>query len=234
MLELPEDKMTNFVMPVVSIEPKPDGGVGYKRLLGSCFLVRGTAGIALTAHHVAAGLSVGSAAVLFVNALGIWQAVLVREVRTHPSEDVAVLVLEPEHAFPSILALSREECYGTMPYMLWGYPESVLHDEVINDRAVERPDLVYDEGYIRRRISWGLPASRGSRFFELSRISGAGCSGAPIISRRPVDAGREVWKVIGVYVGERRACDITVGYAVRIADIDADAPEWSGLFPSEV
>lgn len=36
--------------------------------------------------------------------------------------------------------------------------------------------------------------------------------------------------MIGVYVGERRAGDLAVGYAVRMSDIDADAPSWSALF----
>lgn len=230
MLELPDDKITNFVMPVVRAERKSDGSIDYKGLLGSCFLIRDTGGVALTAYHVAAGMEVGTAAVLFLDASARWQAVFVKEVRKHPSQDVAVLVLEPDHRFPSPLALSREEHYASMPYMLWGYPEAVLHEVVVNDRAGERPDLVYDEGYVRRRISWDLPKIRGSRFFELSTVSGGGCSGAPVISRRPVDAGQEIWKVIGVYVGERRAGDIAVGYAVRIADIDVDALGWSDLF----
>ncbi|MEU4918934.1 serine protease [Streptomyces parvus] len=230
MLELPDDKIINFVMPVVRIERKADGDIGYKGMLGSCFLIRKTGGIALTAHHVVAGIEIGSAAVLFLDTKGQWQAVLIKDVRKHPSQDVAMIVLESEHEFPSPLSLSREEHYASMPYMLWGYPAAVLHEVVVNDRAGERPDLVYDEGYVRRRISWELPTIRGSRFLELSTVSGGGCSGAPVISRRPVDAGQEIWQVIGVYVGERRAGDLAVGYAVRISDIDADAPSWSALY----
>jgi len=42
-----------------------------------------------------------------------------------------------------------------------------------------RPDLVYTQGYVRRRLS-NLPLDgiRGQQFFELSEAAGPGSSGA--------------------------------------------------------
>ncbi|MFF4147468.1 hypothetical protein ACFY0A_40660 [Streptomyces sp. NPDC001698] len=92
--------------------------------------------------------------------------------------------------------------------------------------------MLYSEGHVRRRVSGdgALPGIRGSRFFELSTPAGPGCSGAPLIARSPSQLGPD-WHVVGVYVGERRSQpgDLFVGYGVRIANIDQDAPSWAAL-----
>lgn len=106
-----------------------------------------------------------------------------------------------------------------MRYMLWGYPVDVQY-EVPNEHgvALPRPDLVYVEGYVRRRLSnIDLPGIRGSQFFELDSAAGAGCSGAPVILRQ---TGGGDWQVTGVYVGNRvnETEGVRVGYATRVAD----------------
>lgn len=81
---------------------------------------------------------------------------------------------------------------------------------------VPRPDLVYSEGHIRRRlIDSRQTLFGGHRQFELSSAAGAGCSGAPVLLDHPA---HDAWQVIGVYVGQRsnETEGITVGHAVRI------------------
>ncbi|MFD3580401.1 serine protease [Streptomyces sp. NPDC058644] len=185
-------------------------------------MLKGGGGLAMTARHVADSLMPGKAAVLFVGNDGSWQPAAILGIDKHSTQDVAVLRLEPGD-YPSPFTLSGFEEYASLHYTLWGYPDAVLHEiDGPDGRALQRPDLVYSEGYIRRRITRRLPAVQGDRFFELSTVSGGGCSGAPVISQRP----RDHWKVIGVYVGQCRSenNDLAVGYAVRISDLPVDAP----------
>ena len=84
-----------------------------------------------------------------------------------------------------------------------------------------RPDLVYYEGYVHRRMTdIPLDGIRGSHFYEVSTVAGAGCSGGPIVAK---NAAPNEWKVFGVYVGERIGVDSltdrprrSVGYAARL------------------
>jgi hypothetical protein len=80
---------------------------------------------------------------------------------------------------------------------MWGYPEDVAIELVEEDHVVHRPDLIYAQGYIRRRISHEIPSIKGTQLFELSEVVGQGCSGSPIYVNRS-----GVWDVIGIYVGE--------------------------------
>jgi hypothetical protein len=60
-----------------------------------------------------------------------------------------------------------------------------------------RPELIFDRGYVRRRIPRELPISmyRGRMFYELNIVAGEACSGSPVIVRRGT-----LWDVVGVYV----------------------------------
>jgi hypothetical protein len=91
----------------------------------------------------------------------------------------------------------------------------MLLEIVEEGHARPRPDLVYTQGYIRRRISdIPIPGIRGNGFFELSEVAGAGCSGSPVML---ITSG-PAWLVIGVYVGQRIAAGddlVRVGYAAR-------------------
>ncbi|MFD4630265.1 serine protease [Streptomyces sp. NPDC058284] len=227
MPERDPERVANFVVPVVRVERLPDQ-VKYVGLAGTAFLLEGTGGLAMTARHVADALVLGEAAVLFIGNDGSWQPAAIQAIHKHPTQDVAVLRLEPGD-YPSPFTLSRTDEHASLHYTLWGYPDAVLYEIVgPDDRVLQRPDLVYSEGYIRRRVSRTLPAVQGDRFFELSTVSGGGCSGAPVISGRIGDH----WKVIGVYVGQCRShtSDLAVGYAVRVSDLDADAADWTALF----
>lgn len=92
-----------------------------------------------------------------------------------------------------------------------------MHEVVTDGFALPRPDLVYSEGHVRRRLS-DIPLGhlRGAAFLELSAIAGSGCSGAPVTADRP---GSSPWEVVGVYVGDRRneGEGVAVGFATRVA-----------------
>ena len=95
---------------------------------------------------------------------------------------------------------------------MWGYPEDIAQELEGQGRVIERPELIYAEGYIRRRISQhAFPGIRGTQLFELSEVVGPGCSGSPIyINRKPF------WDVIGIYIGERlNERSTSVAYAIR-------------------
>jgi hypothetical protein len=112
-------------------------------------------------------------------------------------------------------------------YGLWGYPEDVYHEIVTDGIARGRPDLIFSQGHIRRRIS-NVPLSsiQRSQFFELSAIAGEGCSGSPVIIWPP----GATWEVIGVYCGERvsQSEPISVGYAVRMDAVADWVPQLLG------
>jgi hypothetical protein len=96
-------------------------------------------------------------------------------------------------------------------YRLFGYPDDATYELLDGNKALMRPDLVYNEGYIRRRYVSPLPSVEGTAFYELSEVAGSGASGAPVCKFT-----HPVWEVIGIYVGERineRAT--SVSYAVR-------------------
>jgi hypothetical protein len=91
------------------------------------------------------------------------------------------------------------------------------------ENAVERPEIIFSKGYIRRRITRELYPTviyRGTHFFELSEYVGGGNSGAPIILQSSI--GLRQWQFIGIYIGEKSENKISevniernVSYAVR-------------------
>lgn len=215
--------MRDYVFPLISTERDGDA-LRMVGLRGTGFLV-GSRGVALTAAHVI-GDGIGDLSALFLSSTGEWLAVGVQQAERHDREDIAALRLDEAQPWGrSFLALSSATEHQSCPYMLWGYPEDVAREVVIEGRVRHRPDLVYVEGYVRRRISnLDLPRIRGTGLFELSDPGGSGCSGAPVIKR---GTGGGDWQVIGIYVGERSNDDgIFVGYAVR-ADCFRDwSPSW--------
>ncbi|MFM9760770.1 S1 family peptidase [Streptomyces scabiei] len=236
MTERDYNMLFNIVVPVMRVRATSDDTVRNEGFAGTAFMLKhakGQAeGVAVTARHVAEQLTPGEAAVLFRGTDGSWQPAAVQGIESHPTQDVALLRLEPG-TYVAHCVLSRREEHASLQYMLWGYPAAVLYESVSDDGiALQRPDLIYSEGHVRRRISDRLPGIHGSRFFELSTPAGPGCSGAPIVARSQGHLGGSDWQVVGVYVGERRSQpgDLFVGYGVRIADIDQDAESWSALF----
>ena len=193
--------ISSFVVAVGSI-----GEDDNFELEGTAFLI-GNRGFMLTAAHVAeVVIAKANPIAIFLNHARTPSLVRIVGCECHPTEDVAVLKLT-DGAWASIHDLSPERQFGSAEVMMWAYPETVAreHQNTVPpdhpEAATVRPDLIYFQGYIRRRIDREFPVGilRGSAFYEVSQIGGACASGAPVTIRKP---GQQ-WKVIGVYVGEQ-------------------------------
>lgn len=212
---LQSDAIRDFVFPLFDSTRSAEG-LAITRFLGSGFFV-GSQNLAMTARHVLAGAEEPVAGLVRGAS---WEAFSVLETADHPTEDVTIFRLQPPsstNAWKSISRASAEWVGSSAPYMLWGYPLDAATELVENGFVQLRPDLVYSEGHVRRRLSRvPLPGIRGNHFLELSTVAGAGFSGSPVYLRRPA----ERWDLIGVYVGEK----VTeghggVGYAVRLSEL---------------
>jgi Trypsin-like peptidase domain len=203
----------DVVLPLVRLRPGGDG-IAMTRFCGSAFLI-GDRGAALTAAHLLPMRQLADEPLALLRVVnGEWTAFNVVSWEIHPTEDVAVLKL-PVEIGPSWLQLAGTWHGQTAPYRQFGYPTDVQLEVVQRGEARPRPDLVYSQGYIRRRITGTpLPGIRGDAFFELSEVAGSGSSGSPVMLMAPGSA----WMVIGVYLGQRITTgedSISVGYAVR-------------------
>ncbi len=223
------DRLTQVRNCVISVA-KVDTGGGVAKIIsthGTAFLI-GNRGFALTAKHVIAGKSKPLAALTMAQASG-WTWVNIVASEMHPSEDVAIIKLDPGSC-KSGFQLSGSVEMASSRYRIFGYPGDATRLETVSG---EFPDLVYTEGYIRRRYSASLyPATgplpppgtaqvSGTSFFELSEIAGTGTSGGPVFDLAAPMA------VIGIYSAEKHtprviaAGDkpvtqlISVSYAVR-------------------
>ncbi len=188
----------------------------YRDLLGSAFLI-GRRGFALTASHVfprETGLFIAG---LFVGSNETWCAHLLSDIERHATADVSIFRL-PQVSHGSPLRLRNQWEGSSCNYKQFGYPADVLNDLIDHSRSrvTPRPDLIYVQGYVRRRVSFELsvPNVIGSKFFEVSELAGPGCSGGPLFV-----ANNDVWDVIGIYAAEKKTetCDtvLTYAYATR-------------------
>lgn len=201
------DAIRDYVFPLVTFEKK-GGGVSLKRFLGTGFLI-GNRGFGMTAAHIAKKFGSENIAALFAPESS-WIAVPVTHAEVHEKEDVAVIKVEGD-SWQSFFRLSNTWEGSSMKYRMFGYPEDVTYEIVSGDRAVLRPDLIYAEGYIRRRTNHEIPQMIGKSFFELSDIAGPGCSGSPVFK-----FSKPIWEVVGIYVGEKVNDRATsVAFAVR-------------------
>nr|WP_278265266.1 hypothetical protein [Nocardia sp. AG03] len=159
---------------------------------------------------------------------GGWSAHDVAQNETHPSEDVALLNI-PALPHLSFLRPSPKPQHSSFEYMQWAYPDDVVQELEEHGQIVNRPDLFYLQGYIRRRLSdVPLLGIKGRYFYELNEPGAIGCSGSPIIARR----GGATWEVVGIFVGERRSKTMSgytaVGYAVRMDALTDWIPSIAG------
>lgn len=191
---------------------------GNFELEGTAFMI-GARGFMLTAAHVAEALKTKTRPVaMFMDHTGRCETAEIVDFECHPAQDVALLKLE-DGEWASIHDLSSERQFGSAEVMMWAYPEVVAKERQSAalpgdpEASKVQPDLVYLQGYIRRRISRELPVAilRGNAFYEVSQIGGACASGAPVTLR----AHRKQWLVVGIYIGEqtsdaRRECGIVV------------------------
>ena len=206
------DYIRDFVFPLATAE-KSEQGYALKSLLGSGFLF-GNKGFALTAAHVIEQDASELLITMFAGEDNKWYIFEVSNNEFHPKEDVAILKIEGGQWKSPFRMRNRWEG-SSARYQMFGYPEDATYDltDSSNSKVTPRPDLVYTEGYIRRRISFnpGIPNVKGDNFFELSEIAGSGCSGSPLYINN-----NRVWDVIGIYVGEKlNDRGTSISYAVR-------------------
>ncbi len=212
------DQIRDYVFPLATIA-RADRERRYETFLGTAFLI-GDRGFAMTAAHVAKGIRGKTVNGMFTLENGQWIGFDVLEFELHPCEDVAVIRIAGDF-WKSFFRISCNQDHSGMRYRMLGYPEDALREIVKGDRAIQRPDLVYTEGYVRRRTNHEIYPFIGSALFELSEIAGQGCSGSPVIKFT-----QPVWDVAGVCMGERiNDRGTNVSYAVR-----ADA--FSGWIPT--
>ena len=211
--DLKKKPIRDFVFPLGFLRD------GKFELAGTAFFVGGQ-GVAVTAGHVVREItSEASPMGLFATDTSFEQ-IEILHAECHPTEDVGVVKLAGN--WHSMIEVEPSVEHSSCRYQLWGYPETVAHEirrTATNQEdaaSLVRPDLIYNEGYIRRRISEQLPVSvfQGEAFYELSEVGGSCCSGAPIIRASRAVPGP--WQAIGVYVGEETGRGPTsVGYATR-------------------
>lgn len=204
-------------------------------VMGTGFLIAGGDGLGITARHVALGLTTSAPipdlrgpvptaelrapiVAFFGDDQRSLRSSPILAIEPHPTEDVALFRLAPgEYASPYMITATHHN--ASAEYSLWGYPDEVRHDLFGEGRMDLNVPLVYSAGHVRRRFTTEIPIKDipGRSFYELSNPAGSCCSGAPVSLRR------DPWRVVGVYVGERRneAGTFAVGYATR-ADVIAE------------
>lgn len=214
MTTLEKPRVVDVILPVFTGK-WIDGKFRYERSVGTCFTIGGR-GFALTAAHVVEQMQEdGREGIVAANLPGGgWFPIRILASEAHASEDVALIQLEK---IPMGSWLKINTSYQNHPadWYTFGYPIAVAEfgKDWLGDPG-DDPDLVYTAGYIKRRFDRELPFSifRGKAHYELSAIAGSGCSGAPVIIKRP---GESTWEVIGLYTGE--ATDpYPLGYAARM------------------
>ncbi len=227
-LEVQSGEVRNHVFPLAKAVRTSKNEFSYRNLVGTGFLI-GKRGFAITAAHVIDQLYTGKKSELDVIVGAFrkethWMGVEITEFEKHPSEDVGILKMQlPMLYRKSFLAVTDAPQYASGQYFCWGYPHEVAKElKQLDPSAMDRPELIYTQGYIRRRISRELYPTmiyQGTQFYELSEIIGGGASGGPVILNSQPAA--QIWQVIGVYIGEKAKGNIS--YAVR-AEAFAD---WS-------
>jgi hypothetical protein len=205
------DRIRDYVFPVVAAERPPSGPWVFERFLGTGFLI-GRRGFGITAAHIVKALAARPVA-LFAPDSGGWDGYDVSVHQCHPTEDIALISLSGERWRSFFRLRDTRETAGCQ-YKMFGYPEDALYDLAALGSGSLRPDMIYTQGYVRRRLSRiPLPGISGSHFLELSDVAGSGCSGSPVFT---IDrAEGTIWDVFGVYTGERLNDRATsVAYAV--------------------
>jgi hypothetical protein len=186
----------------------------FRGLLGTGFLLKKGDGLGLTAGHVADEIVADRVVGLFRDTSGAWQPRAITVVERHPDDDLALIRAEGITWQSPLFVTSAAE-YSSAHYSTWGYPLDVTNELDDGGRITPRPDLIFSEGHIRRRLTdIRFRGISGRAMYELSNVAGSGCSGSPVCIRQP---GRDPFEVIGVYIGERysEADHVSVAFAVR-------------------
>lgn len=212
-------KLIDYIFPLIRATKTGDT-YNYEELIATGFFI-GSRGYALTAGHVINQLfdnlpANGVVLALFADDESYWHPYEVTGHSKHPTEDVGIIKIDGDW-WKSIIEISTIPAHSGVEYHCWGYPK-VVAQEIMNvqEGAMERPELIFTQGYIRRRISRELEVRMfvGTQFYELSEIVGEGNSGGPIIFKKSVQPDIK-WKLIGIYMGEKEGNRVDISYAVR-------------------
>lgn len=216
------DRVRDYVFPLCTAE-KSDDGIAFKRFLGSGFLI-GNNSYALTAAHVIDRVVEEEVFAMFIDEANQWLGLKVTASETHPNEDVALIKIAYS-PLKSFFCFNNAFETQSQEYKQFAYPDDMMYELEDFGKATGRPDMIYLQGYIRRRTNHPIPNMSGTSFFELSQIGGTGCSGSPIFKIDPL----KKWRVMGVYVGERlNDRGTSVSYAVREDAISEWTPQLLG------
>lgn len=208
----------DYVFPLVTATKDNRGIYSYGELIGTGFFI-GNGGFGLTAAHVIDQLreslpTNGVILALFTDGQN-WHPYEVEQTEKHPTEDVGIIKVTGDW-WQSFFNIDDYPHNSSAEYACWGYPKVVAQEiKKIQQGALERPELIYTQGYIRRRISRELEVSIyiGQQFYELSEIVGEGNSGGPVLLKKSF--GQPKWQVVGVYIGEKASHGVDISYAVR-------------------
>lgn len=212
-------RITDYIFPLIKAKRNnQDPPLIYEELIGTGFFI-GDRGFALTAGHVIDQLlenfdSSTDAIIAIFNIHPTWAALEITHFEKHETQDVGIIKISGDN-WKSFLAITNERQFSAAEYHCWGYPHEVAKEfRKLEEDAFDRPDLIFTQGYVRRRISNVLYPTmifKGNAFYELSETVGGGNSGGPVILKNSV--GQLKWKVFGIYIGEKEGGNIS--YAVQ-------------------
>jgi trypsin-like peptidase len=194
----------DIVFPLILAEEVKPGESKMVSFLGTGFLV-GSKGYGLTASHVVDIKVAPNQAIvgLFIDeTTNKWKIFNADRADTHPTEDVTLLKMRGWTPLQTGVSVSFEMQFASFEYLLFGYPNANLYEDVdardATGAVLGRPDLIFSKGHIRRRTSFALPGIKGKQLYELSEPVGAGCSGSPVFRSK-----NGVWEVVGIYIADK-------------------------------
>ncbi|MHB8370177.1 MAG: S1 family peptidase [Leptospirales bacterium] len=197
-------KVRDYIFQIIEIQP----GNNLPILLGTAFLI-GCNGYAITAGHVVTKYVGKIIFGMFAREDCSWVYPPISIVQINDNADIALLkILSGRWMSPHTIIDSRS-IHAGIKYCSFGYPDDSAYDIVIDGKSFIRPDLVFTNGYIRRRIQGSIPSIKGNMFFELSDIAGPGYSGSPVFREGILN------EVIGIYVLDKASSSgVAVSYAL--------------------
>jgi hypothetical protein len=213
------DRILDHIFPLAKAHSSKTGNTGGFELIGTAFTI-GPRGYALTAAHVIDqcfnDLKENEQVVaIFWTSPSSYILFPISAHERHLTEDVGIIKLLPDDLH-SFFEVSESHENASCEYMCWGYPHETA-DEIkkLDKDAHAQPELIYTQGYIRRRITrelYPIMIFRGTQFYELSEQVGGGNSGGPVFNKK-ASAHQKLWKVMGIYIGEKEGGQVS--YAVR-------------------
>ena len=221
--QLQSNEVRDYVLPIAISKPNDDGTFTFVKLLGTAFLLSNNQ--AMTSGHVLREVNHEDVQALFIDRVnGGWVGFSIENIELHPRADAARFTLKCNITLETIFQISQKQIHAASPIKSFGYPNDCLYEIPAgqNQKILPRPDMVYFQGYVKRRISFnpGFPHIPGEGFYEINEWFQPGCSGSPVFGPK---VGKCLWEVIGIYVGDWQVNEgPRLGYVLRTDQIQ----EW--------